>query len=80
MLADLAEIGIGKEQILHTAQGLFHDHAPAKQIGLTTLWINRRAKTEGWSAALTKNASVKPDFEVPSMAAMGEMHQQEAAG
>ncbi len=80
MLADLAEIGIGKEQILHTAQGLFHDHAPAKQIGLTTMWINRQAKTEGWRAAPTQNAPAKPDFEVPSMAAMVEMHQQEAAG
>ncbi len=80
MLADMAEMGIGKEQILHTAQGLFHDHVPAKQLGLTTLWINRRAKTEGWAAAPTQNAPVKPDFEVPTMAAMVELHQRELAG
>jgi len=65
---------------LHTAQGLFHDHVPAKQLGLTTLWINRQAKTEGWGAAPTQNAQVTPDFEVPSMAAMVELHQRELAG
>ena len=80
MLADMEEMGVGKDQILHTAQGLFHDHVPAKELGLTTLWINRRAKTEGWSAAPTQNAQVKPDFEVPTMAAMVELHQQELAG
>ncbi len=79
MLADMEEMGVGKDQILHTAQGLFHDHVPAKELGLTTMWINRRAKTEGWSAAPTQNAQVKPDFEVPSMAAMVELHQQELA-
>jgi 2-haloacid dehalogenase len=80
MLADLAEMGIGKEQILHTAQGLFHDHVPAKQLGLTTLWINRPAKSDGWSAAPTQNASVTPDFELPSMAALVELHREETAG
>jgi len=80
MLTDLSEMGIGKDQILHTAQGLFHDHVPAKQLGLTTLWINRQAKTEGWGAAPTQNAQVTPDFEVPSMAAMVELHQRELAG
>ena len=31
--------------ILHVAQSLFHDHVPAKAIGLTTAWIDRRAGT-----------------------------------
>jgi 2-haloacid dehalogenase len=80
MLADLAEVDIGKEKILHTAQSLFHDHVPAKQLGLTTLWINRRAGANGWGATPAPSTPVKPDFEVPSMAAMVEMHQQELAG
>ena len=84
MLTDLAEMNIGKQQILHTAQSLFHDHVPAKQLGLTTMWINRQAstesRTEGWSATPAPSTPVKPDFEVPSMAAMVELHQQESAG
>ncbi|MGH7103168.1 MAG: haloacid dehalogenase type II, partial [Acetobacteraceae bacterium] len=34
LLAHLAERGIQKEEILHTAQSLFHDHAPARRAGL----------------------------------------------
>ena len=79
MLSDLAEMDIGKDQILHTAQSLFHDHVPAKQFGLTTLWVNRQAGRDG-GATPTPSTPVKPDFEVPSMAAMVELHQQELAG
>lgn len=79
MLAEMAEIGTGKEQILHTAQSLFHDHVPAKQIGLSTMWINRRAGAEGWGATPAPSAPVTPDFEVPTMAAMVALHQRELA-
>jgi len=79
MLADMAEMGVGKEQILHTAQSLFHDHVPAKQFGLTTMWINRQAGKGGQGATPTPSIDVKPDFEVPSMAAMVELHQRELA-
>lgn len=80
MLADMEEMGVGKEQILHTAQSLFHDHVPAKQFGLTTMWINRQAGNDGQGATPVPSTSVEPDFEVPSMAAMVELHQRELAG
>jgi 2-haloacid dehalogenase len=35
-------LGITKDRILHVAQSLFHDHAPAKSIGMTTVHISRR--------------------------------------
>lgn len=35
-------LGIPKDRILHVAQSLFHDHAPAKSIGMTTVHIKRR--------------------------------------
>ncbi|HEY5599037.1 MAG TPA: haloacid dehalogenase type II [Kiloniellales bacterium] len=79
MLAELAEMGVGKEKILHTAQSLFHDHVPAKQFGLTTMWINRQAGRAGGGATPAPSAAVKPDFEVPSMAAMVDLHKSELA-
>jgi 2-haloalkanoic acid dehalogenase type II len=79
MLADMKEKGIGKEQILHTAQSLFHDHVPAKQYGLTTMWINRPAAIDGSGATPAPSGAVKPDFQVPSMAAMVELHKKELA-
>lgn len=34
--------GIAKEQNLMVAQGLYHDHRPCKQIGMSSVWINRK--------------------------------------
>lgn len=36
-----------KNQILHVFQSLYHDCVPAKKIGLTTVWINRRHGLQG---------------------------------
>ncbi|KAF2157635.1 HAD-like protein [Myriangium duriaei CBS 260.36] len=35
------DLGVEKAQIIHTAQSLFHDTAPATEIGLTSAWIER---------------------------------------
>jgi 2-haloalkanoic acid dehalogenase type II len=75
-LETLAKMGVPKDKILHTAQSLFHDHVPGKKIGLTTMWINRRAGKSGGGATMPVGA-VKPDGEVPSMAALVEMHRRE---
>lgn len=36
-----SDLGVEKDEILHTAQSLFHDHVPAKEIGLATAYIER---------------------------------------
>ena len=40
-------IGVPRERILHVAQSLYHDHVPAKELGLQSVWIDRRAGREG---------------------------------
>ncbi|UKZ81351.1 hypothetical protein TrVFT333_009123 [Trichoderma virens FT-333] len=40
------DLGVKKEDILHTAQSLHHDHVPAKQIGLSSAWIERGEEVE----------------------------------
>ncbi|EXJ79841.1 hypothetical protein A1O3_08126 [Capronia epimyces CBS 606.96] len=35
------DAGVAKHEILQVAQSLFHDHAPAKKVGLSSVWINR---------------------------------------
>ncbi|KAK7730132.1 hypothetical protein SLS57_001793 [Botryosphaeria dothidea] len=35
------DLEVEKEEILHTAQSLFHDHEPAKKAGLVSAWIAR---------------------------------------
>ena len=58
-------IDVPRERILHAAQSLFHDHIPAKHLGLTTVWVDRRHDRPGFGA--TPGASAAPDLTVPDM-------------
>jgi 2-haloacid dehalogenase len=71
MLTELETMGIARERVLHVAQSLFHDHAPAKSIGMTTVWINRRHDRPGFGA--TPPADAQPDLEVPDLKTLAEM-------
>ena len=64
-------IGRPKERILHVAQSLFHDHVPAKAMGMTTVWINRRHDRSGTGA--TPPADATPDLITPDMATFAEL-------
>jgi len=61
-----ARLAIPRGRILHVAQSLFHDHAPAKRLGLTTVWIDRRHDKPG--AGATPPAEATPDATFPDMA------------
>jgi 2-haloacid dehalogenase len=63
-------IPIPRRRILHVAQSLFHDHVPAKQLGLTTIWIDRRHDQPGFGA--TPPADAVPDATYTSMAAFAD--------
>ena len=76
-LARLAGMGIAKHKVLHTAQSLFHDHVPAKKMGLASFWIDRRASKTGTGATKPPPEQVTPDWTAPSLAAMVEMHRRE---
>ena len=62
--------GFRQSEILHVAQSLFHDHAPAKRLGLSTVWIDRRHDRPGFGA--TPPADAKPDATFPDMASFAE--------
>ncbi|MCI0345630.1 MAG: haloacid dehalogenase type II [Chloroflexi bacterium] len=64
-------LGLPRERILHCAQSLFHDHAPAKRLGLSTLWVDRRHGRPGGGA--TPPAEAEPDMTVPDMATLAEL-------
>jgi 2-haloacid dehalogenase len=61
----IARLGVPRDRILHVAQSLYHDIAPAKSLGLATVWVNRRQGRPGSGA--TPPAQAKPDWEVPDM-------------
>ena len=59
-------IGLPRERILHVAQSLFHDHAPAQRLGMTSVWIDRRADRAGSGATPPSDAA--PDATFRDMA------------
>lgn len=79
MIENLARLGIEKHDILHTAESMFHDHAPANQFGLANCWIYRRHDKEGFGA--TMNPGEMPSYGVVfnSMADLVKAHQAELA-
>ena len=78
MLAKLAGMGIKKEEILHTAESLFHDHRPANEAGLASCWIYRRHEDEGFGATMNPGTMPRYDFQFSSMAELAKAHQDEA--
>jgi 2-haloacid dehalogenase len=58
-------IGVPQTKILHVAQSLYHDIAPAKRLGLATVWVNRRQHKAGFGA--TPPAEARADLEVPDL-------------
>jgi 2-haloacid dehalogenase len=58
-------IAVPPARILHVAQSLYHDVAPARALGLATVWVNRRRGRPGFGA--TPPSDARPDFEVPDL-------------
>ncbi|HKP25451.1 MAG TPA: HAD-IA family hydrolase, partial [Dongiaceae bacterium] len=79
MVEKLGGMGIGKEQILHTAESLFHDHEPANRAGLTSCWIYRRHGDTGFGATMKPSVTPKYQFRFTSMMEMAKAHQAELA-
>ena len=67
----LERAGAPRERVLHVAESLFHDVAPARALGLATVWVDRRAGQEGSGA--TPSATATPDARVESLAALADL-------
>jgi len=68
LLATADDLGVERGRLLHVAQSLFHDHVPAHNAGLSTVWINRRAGRSGWGATPRPEADIRPEWTFLSMA------------
>lgn len=67
----LERIGRPADKILHVAQSLYHDIAPANSLGLSTVWVNRRLKKSGFGA--TPPSEAQPDLEIPDLKTLPRM-------
>ena len=69
-----ADLNIEPEDILHTAQSLYHDHVPATQIGLTKVWIDRQnlANSDNWGATAVVENRPEIQFTFSTLMEMAE--------
>jgi 2-haloacid dehalogenase len=65
-----ARMDVPRERVLHVAQSLFHDHVPAKALGLTTVWVDRR---RGRGGGATPPAQAVPDLTVPDLKTLADL-------
>lgn len=72
-IAMLEDIGISRNEILHVAQSKFHDINPGRELGLTTVWVNRRHDQKGSGATLATEA--EPHLTITSLEELVELHQ-----
>lgn len=79
LLDRLGERGIAKDQLLHVAQSLFHDHVPANRFEIASAWIDRRAGREGGGATVVPDPTPHFDFRFTSLGQLAEAHRAEMA-
>jgi 2-haloalkanoic acid dehalogenase type II len=68
------DFGLRPGDVLHTAQSLYHDHQPARELGLANAWIDRQklSKQGDWGATAPMEKRPKVDFSYFTMAEMAK--------
>ncbi|KAF4976628.1 hypothetical protein FZEAL_6742 [Fusarium zealandicum] len=69
-----SKFGIAKAQILQTAQSQFHDHQPAKKMGIKSSWIDRAG------AAMGNLDSPIYDWKFATLGEMADALEKDIAG
>lgn len=75
MLDRIGDLGLEKKDLLHTAESMFHDHAPANKYGIDSCWIYRRHADEGFGATMNPGDMPRYDYRFTSMADLAKAHQ-----
>ncbi|KAI9152061.1 (S)-2-haloacid dehalogenase [Paramyrothecium foliicola] len=75
------DLGVQKEDIIHTAQSLHHDHVPAKAVGLVSAWIERGEEVESVMGGDPKEYEDKVSYtwHFKNMGAMADAADADAA-
>jgi 2-haloalkanoic acid dehalogenase type II len=74
MLGNLARAGFTKANILHVAESLYHDHAPANELAISSCRIYRRRGKEGFGASMSPQAMPSCNFIFDSMQELAATH------
>ncbi len=69
----LRMLAIAPDRLLHAGQSIYHDIVPARSLGISTVWVNRRSARPGIGAVRDfpgAAADKRPDLEVPDLASL----------
>ena len=69
----LRALAISPEQLLHAGQSVYHDVVPARSLGISTVWVNRKSARPGIGAVRDSVVPVsekQADMEVPDLASL----------
>lgn len=72
-----AQWGATPGEVLHVAQSLFHDHVPAKKMGLATVWVKRASAAGELGATRDPGETVQPDLIVGSLGELADLEERE---
>lgn len=77
MLERVGNGGIAKDDLLHVAQSLYHDHVPANRLEIASAWIDRRHDKPGSGATVLPDDLPHYDFRFTSMGELADAHRAE---
>jgi 2-haloacid dehalogenase len=69
----LRALAISPAQLLHAGQSVYHDVVPARSLGISTVWVNRKSARPGIGAVRTSAAPTsekQADLEVLDLASL----------
>ncbi len=75
MLARIQDdLGVGPTEVVHVAQSLFHDHVPARALGLANVWIDRQQLADGgdWGATACVDERPEADYRFVTLEALAD--------
>jgi 2-haloacid dehalogenase len=72
----LQTLAIAPGQLLHAGQSRYHDVVPARSLGISSVWVNRKSARPGIGAVRTvaeADLKAQPDLEVPDLASLAAL-------
>ncbi len=79
----LSRLALSPDRLLHAAQSIYHDVVPARSLGISTVWVNRKSARPGIGAVRASAALAsekQPDLEVADLASLAAATMQGAHG
>ena len=64
----LRSLAPSPDRLLHAGQSMYHDVVPARSLGISTAWVNRKSARPGVGAV--RASAGRPDLEVPDLASL----------